>query len=111
MILQPMSVFVMDSWGCAGRFTADQIQSHMQLCKGRDAQGQLQPEGCAGYYEMDGHFQSNEASTQVTETAFSRYPVGCSGAFEEWTGTKVIGGHYHIGQLVKYGMYAGFCFM
>ena len=57
MLLQPISLVVNDSWGCAGRFSADQIHNGVVICTGRDRKGLLIPEGCQGYYEMDGTFR------------------------------------------------------
>jgi len=116
MILQPLSIFIMDSWGCAGQFTADQITTDVQLCTSRDAHGQLRPSGCSGYYEMDGSYTSGyypdgeAAASGVSAAASSGYPSGCSDGFNEWMGTPVAM-HYRISQLVNCGLYTGFACM
>lgn len=109
MILQPLSIFIMDSWGCDGLFTADQISTDVQLCSKRDSQGQLRPPGCTGYYEMDGSFTST-ATSGVSASASSGYPSGCSDGFSQWMGTQVAM-HYRISQLVNCGLYTGFTCM
>jgi len=112
MITQPLAIFIADSWGCSGRFTADQIGSHVSLCTGRDSIGALEPADCGGYYEMDGSFTSTKQPPggAVRARAFSGIPSGCTNAFDDWMGSTV-GAHYQVRQLILYGMYVGFISM
>lgn len=79
MLTQPMSIFVADCWGCDGEFSADQLRRGVVLCSSRRSNGELEPAGCQGYYNMDGTFHSLHADQELVRMRTNTmFPSGCS---------------------------------
>eukprot|EP00656_Telonema_subtile_P017171 TRINITY_DN19164_c0_g1_i3.p1 TRINITY_DN19164_c0_g1~~TRINITY_DN19164_c0_g1_i3.p1 ORF type:complete len:149 (-),score=27.27 TRINITY_DN19164_c0_g1_i3:87-533(-) len=80
MLTQPMAIFVADCWGCDGSFTADQLRDSPVLCTSKRGNGELWPEGCEGYYNMDGSFHvvHSTKTALVQISSHQMYPSGCS---------------------------------
>lgn len=70
----------------------------VQLCTGYSKDGNLQPEGCVGYYQMEGTFKSIRKQANVEYTigggwvtldrnaseSRCRFPNGCSNSLDLW---------------------------